>query len=143
MLICCMQLVFGGAGMHGTLGDLWLFNTKTGTWVTPMAEGQAPCQREMHSGVMLTDSRMLICGGRSAAGQVCLIMAVLAGTVLYSTFLMCMCRSAHVCFHPHHVISKMNDISGLGLFWTLRMSWEFGWCYCRHVRAGAVRCFHL
>lgn len=57
--------------MHGTLGDLWMFNTKTGTWVTPMAEGQAPCQREMHSGTMLTDSRFLICGGRSAAGQVC------------------------------------------------------------------------
>jgi len=65
-----MQLVFGGAGMHGTLGDLWMFNTKTGTWVTPMAEGQAPCPREMHSGNMLTDCRMLICGGRSAAGQV-------------------------------------------------------------------------
>ncbi|EIE27365.1 galactose oxidase [Coccomyxa subellipsoidea C-169] len=72
-------LVFGGAGMHGTLGDLWLFNTKTGTWVTPMAEGQAPCQREMHSGVMLTDSRMLICGGRSAAGQVLCDVSIFDG----------------------------------------------------------------
>lgn len=71
MHVFCMQLVFGGAGMHGTLGDLWLFNTRTGTWVTPMAEGQAPCQREMHSGTVLTDSRMLVCGGRSASGQVC------------------------------------------------------------------------
>ncbi|KAK9907332.1 hypothetical protein WJX75_001616 [Coccomyxa subellipsoidea] len=72
-------LVFGGAGMHGTLGDLWMFNTKTGTWVTPMAEGQAPCQREMHSGTMLTDSRFLICGGRSAAGQVLCDVSIFDG----------------------------------------------------------------
>ncbi|CAL8463049.1 g2583 [Coccomyxa elongata] len=72
-------LVFGGAGMHGTLGDLWLFNTRTGTWVTPMAEGQAPCQREMHSGTMLTDSRMLVCGGRSASGQVLCDVSIFDG----------------------------------------------------------------
>lgn len=64
------QLVFGGAGMQGTLGDLWLFNTATRTWIAPMAEGTPPCPREMHSGTMVSDGRMLVYGGRSAAGQV-------------------------------------------------------------------------
>ena len=68
---CVRQLVFGGAGMQGTLGDLWLFNTGSRTWIAPVAEGQPPCPREMHSGSMVSDSRLLIYGGRSAAGQVC------------------------------------------------------------------------
>ena len=65
-----MQLVFGGAGMHGTLGDIWIFNTGDKTWITPVAEGKPPCPREMHTGTMITDGRMLVFGGRSPAGQV-------------------------------------------------------------------------
>ena len=65
-----LQLVFGGAGMHGTLGDIWIFNTGDRTWITPVAEGKPPCPREMHTGTMITDGRMLVFGGRSPAGQV-------------------------------------------------------------------------
>ena len=67
---CWVQLVFGGAGMHGTLGDIWIFNTGDRTWITPVAEGKPPCPREMHTGTMITDGRMLVFGGRSPAGQV-------------------------------------------------------------------------
>ena len=67
---CMLQLVFGGAGMHGTLGDIWIFNTGDRTWITPVAEGKPPCPREMHTGTMITDGRMLVFGGRSPAGQV-------------------------------------------------------------------------
>ena len=56
--------------MQGTLGDLWLFNTATRTWIAPLAEGTPPCPREMHSGTMVSDGRLLVYGGRSAAGQV-------------------------------------------------------------------------
>lgn len=56
--------------MHGTLGDIWIFNTGDRTWITPVAEGKPPCPREMHTGTMLTDGRLLVFGGRSPAGQV-------------------------------------------------------------------------
>ena len=56
--------------MHGTLGDIWIFNTGDRTWITPVAEGKPPCPREMHTGTMITDGRMLVFGGRSPAGQV-------------------------------------------------------------------------
>ena len=56
--------------MHGTLGDIWIFNTGDRTWITPVAEGKPPCPREMHTGTMVTDGRLLVFGGRSPAGQV-------------------------------------------------------------------------
>ena len=59
--------------MHGTLGDIWIFNTGDRTWITPVAEGKPPCPREMHTGTMVTDGRLLVFGGRSPAGQVQLI----------------------------------------------------------------------
>ncbi|CAL5228939.1 g12168 [Coccomyxa viridis] len=63
-------LVFGGARMHGTLGDIWIFNTGDRTWITPVVEGKPPCPREVHTGTMVTDGRLLVFGGRSPAGQV-------------------------------------------------------------------------
>ena len=75
------QLVFGGAGMQGTLGDLWLFNTGSRTWIAPVVEGAPPCPREMHSGSMVSDSRLLIYGGRSAKGQARHILKIAAQAV--------------------------------------------------------------
>ena len=56
--------------MHGTLGDIWIFNTGDRTWITPVVEGKPPCPREVHTGTMVTDGRLLVFGGRSPAGQV-------------------------------------------------------------------------
>jgi hypothetical protein len=55
--------------MQGTLGDLWIFNTDESTWIAPVFEGCPPCPREMHTGTMISDGRMLVCGGRSPQGQ--------------------------------------------------------------------------
>lgn len=60
-----MQLVYGGAGMQGgPLGDAWMFNVTAASWSSLQAKGSAPPPREMHSGTMVDDSRMLVFGGR-------------------------------------------------------------------------------
>lgn len=63
--------------MHGTLGDLWIFNTVECTWIAPVFEGAPPCPREMHTGTMISDGRMLVCGGRSPQGQVYILIPLL------------------------------------------------------------------
>ncbi len=64
-----MQLVFGGAGMQGTLGDAWVYNPATKAWAKLEASGTAPQAREMHTGVMVTPDRLLVFGGRGADGR--------------------------------------------------------------------------
>ena len=66
--------------MHGTLGDIWIFNTGDRTWITPVAEGKPPCPREMHTGTMVTDGRLLVFGGRSPAGQVHSLSSLMPST---------------------------------------------------------------
>ena len=103
------QVVFGGAGAAGILGDLWIFDvfTRYGSrealppqheheqqlrvpqahehlgctvdpvdaaccriWTHPKTSGAPATPREMHSGTMVSDTQMLVFGGRSATGQV-------------------------------------------------------------------------
>lgn len=60
-----MQLVYGGAGMQGgPLADVWIFNIAQRAWSRPNVGGAAPPAREMHSGTMVGDKRMLVFGGR-------------------------------------------------------------------------------
>lgn len=47
---------------------MWVFNTRTTEWKHVILEGQTPEGREMAAAAVLPDSRILICGGRSAAG---------------------------------------------------------------------------
>lgn len=64
-MACPVQLIYGGAGMQGgPLGDVWVFNVAAAAWSSPTLKGSAPPPREMHSGTMVDDSRMLIFGGR-------------------------------------------------------------------------------
>jgi hypothetical protein len=71
---CCevllwAQLVFGGAGGRGALGDVWIFNTAQRNWTRPAVSGYAPPSREMHTGVMVAPSMMLVFGGRGVDGR--------------------------------------------------------------------------
>ena len=71
-----MQIVFGGAGAQGPLGDLWLFDLTSKQWSQPATKGEPPVAREMHTGTMVDDTRMLIYGGRGPDGKVsCLVRA--------------------------------------------------------------------
>lgn len=65
-----MQVVFGGAGAQGPLGDLWVFDLTSRQWSQPATQGDPPAPREMHTGTMLDDTRMLIYGGRGPDGKV-------------------------------------------------------------------------
>lgn len=65
-----MQAVFGGAGAQGPLGDLWLFDLTSRQWSQPTTSGEPPAAREMHTGTMVDDTRMLIYGGRGPDGKV-------------------------------------------------------------------------
>ena len=58
-------------------GDVWVFNTDSLEWKRFDIGGAAPAPREMASGTMLDQSRMLIFGGRSASGAVLSDSAVL------------------------------------------------------------------
>lgn len=68
---CCTQIVFGGAGAQGPLGDLWTFDISSRQWSEPATSGEAPAAREMHTGTMVDDTRMLIYGGRGPDGKAC------------------------------------------------------------------------
>lgn len=70
-----MQVVFGGAGAQGPLGDLWVFDLTSRQWSQPATQGDPPAAREMHTGTMVDDARMLIYGGRGPDGKVmhCLV----------------------------------------------------------------------
>mmetsp|Transcript_27095 Transcript_27095/g.59195 ORF Transcript_27095/g.59195 Transcript_27095/m.59195 type:complete len:337 (-) Transcript_27095:669-1679(-) len=70
-------LVYGGSGHQGTLSDVWLFNVDQGSWSRPSVSGQHPAGREMHSGVMVDDTTMLVYGGRSSDGRILCDAAVL------------------------------------------------------------------
>lgn len=61
-----MQLVYGGAGYNGPLSDVWVFNPLQRSWSRPTIRGAHPAAREMHTGLMLDDTRMLVYGGRGA-----------------------------------------------------------------------------
>ncbi|KAL3152010.1 hypothetical protein ABBQ32_001128 [Trebouxia sp. C0010 RCD-2024] len=63
-------VVFGGAGAQGPLGDLWVFDLTSRQWSQPATQGDPPAPREMHTGTMLDDTRMLIYGGRGPDGKV-------------------------------------------------------------------------
>ena len=65
-----VQVVFGGAGAQGPLGDLWVFDLTSRQWSEPATHGDPPAAREMHTGTMVDDTRMLIYGGRGPDGQV-------------------------------------------------------------------------
>jgi len=66
------QVVFGGAGAQGPLGDLWLFDLASRQWSQPDTKGEPPAAREMHTGTMIDETRMLIYGGRGPDGKVLL-----------------------------------------------------------------------
>lgn len=70
-----VQAVFGGAGAQGALGDLWMFDVNSRQWSQPAASGEAPAPREMHTGTMVDDTRMLIYGGRGPDGKVAYSLA--------------------------------------------------------------------
>ena len=55
-------------GLCRVLSDVWVFNTRTTEWKHVSLDGEAPTGREMAAAASLPDSRILICGGRSAAG---------------------------------------------------------------------------
>lgn len=65
-----VQVVFGGAGAQGPLGDLWLFDLTSRQWTQPTTQGDPPALREMHTGTMVDETRMLIYGGRGPDGKV-------------------------------------------------------------------------
>eukprot|EP00891_Asterochloris_glomerata_P002816 jgi/Astpho2/2816/Aster-x1100 len=65
-----VQLIFGGAGHQGPLNDLWIFNTLSRQWTAVESDGMPPMPREMHSGTMADDSRMIVFGGRGTEQQV-------------------------------------------------------------------------
>lgn len=65
-----MQVVFGGAGAQGPLGDLWLFDLTSRQWTQPITKSDPPAPREMHTGTMVDETRMLIYGGRGPDGKV-------------------------------------------------------------------------
>lgn len=67
-----LQVVFGGAGAQGPLGDLWLFDLASRQWSQPDTKGEPPAPREMHTGTMIDETRMLIYGGRGPDGKVLL-----------------------------------------------------------------------
>ncbi|KAK9829964.1 hypothetical protein WJX72_008920 [[Myrmecia] bisecta] len=75
-------LVFGGAGMNGLLGDVWVFNSLTRQWTHPSIQGTPLSAREMHSGTMVSPSHMVVYGGRRADGQVLSDAAVLNGDAM-------------------------------------------------------------
>ncbi|KAG2451277.1 hypothetical protein HYH02_003883 [Chlamydomonas schloesseri] len=57
-------LVYGGAGYQGPMNDVWIFNTLQGGWTRPTLSGEQPPGREMHTGVMVDSTTLLIYGGR-------------------------------------------------------------------------------
>lgn len=63
-------VIFGGAGVHGPLGDTWLFDTETLTWMRPTVSGQAPAPREMAAACILKDGRLFVHGGRGSSGAI-------------------------------------------------------------------------
>eukprot|EP00775_Hariotina_reticulata_P006858 gene6858-7074_t len=68
-------LVYGGAGLQGPLGDVWLFNCQQQSWSCPHIHTSSssqplPTAREMAAGVMLDADRLLVFGGRCPAGRV-------------------------------------------------------------------------
>lgn len=69
MITLPLQLVYGGSGAAGTLGDVWIFNVSQGAWSHASPSGQAPPAREMHSGSMISASSMMVFGGRAADGR--------------------------------------------------------------------------
>lgn len=50
----------------GALSDVWVFNPAQRSWSNPSVAGTPPAAREMHTGTMLDDARMLVFGGRGA-----------------------------------------------------------------------------
>ncbi|MEW5317519.1 MAG: hypothetical protein WDW38_008807 [Sanguina aurantia] len=73
-------LVYGGAGYSGPLSDVWVFNTLTRSWSRPTVRGSHPAAREMHTGLMLDSTRMLVYGGRGANNKVLCDVAILDAT---------------------------------------------------------------
>ena len=65
-----LQLLFGGSSYAGPLNDLWIFNTLSRQWTAVSAQGIPPAPREMHSGTMADESRMIVFGGRGTDQQV-------------------------------------------------------------------------
>lgn len=71
-----VQIVFGGAGAQGPLGDLWTFDIEKRQWSQPTTTGEMPAPREMHTGTMVDDTRMLIYGGRGPDGKVRCVLSM-------------------------------------------------------------------
>jgi hypothetical protein len=59
-----MQIIYGGAGYQGPLGDVCIYNAAQNAWSRPAVSGEQPSAREMHAAVMLNASTMLVFGGR-------------------------------------------------------------------------------
>jgi Galactose oxidase, central domain len=49
---------------------VWVFNTRTEEWKHVILEGETPQGREMAAAALLPDSRILVCGGRNADGNI-------------------------------------------------------------------------
>jgi len=58
-------------------GDVWVFNVTTVEWKRIDVAGNAPTPREMATGTMLDDARMLVVGGRAQDGSTLRDVAVL------------------------------------------------------------------
>lgn len=58
--------MYGGAGYQGPMSDVWIFNTLQNGWTRPNVSGEQPPAREMHTGVMVDPTTLLIYGGRGA-----------------------------------------------------------------------------
>lgn len=69
-------VVFGGAGAHGALGDLWILDLHQHSWRQVMAEDM-PAAREMHSMVAVDHDTLILFGGRGAGNRVLRDVAVL------------------------------------------------------------------
>jgi hypothetical protein len=81
---------------------VWVFNTRTTEWKHVILEGEAPAGREMAAAAILPDSRMLVCGGRSAAGNILADAYVLdftsgTSTSLASNPLLARCSHSATC----------------------------------------------
>lgn len=57
-------IVYGGAGHDARLSDVWIFNPDQAAWNSPHIAGQQPEPREMASGVMVSDTQLVVFGGR-------------------------------------------------------------------------------
>jgi hypothetical protein len=75
-----------------------VFNTRTTEWKHVNLEGVTPAGREMAAAASLPHSRILLCGGRSAAGELlsdAYVLDFTSGTSKCLTSHPCLARCSH------------------------------------------------